>query len=88
MGPMMSPKRRKDELDTSTTSDERRKEVKKGEVVALDGGTQRILVRDVTPTSDGRYRGIVYAFSPSFELEHQGMKVGVIVFFDAEDVVG
>jgi hypothetical protein len=84
----MSPKRRKEDLDTSTIGGERRKEIKNGDVLALDGGTQRILVRDVTPTSDGRYRGIVYAFSPSFTLEHQGMKVGAIVFFDTEDVVG
>jgi hypothetical protein len=81
----MSPRRRKEDLDTSTT--ERRKGFKKEDVVALDGGTQRILVKDISPTSDGRYRGVIYAFSPSFKLEHQGMKVGAIVFFDTDDVV-
>jgi hypothetical protein len=82
----MSPKRRKDDSDT-IASNERRKGTKKGDVVALDGGTQRILVKDVAPLSDGRYKGVIYAFSPSFKLEHQGMRVGEAILFAAEDIL-
>jgi len=80
----MSKRREGNGTDTVTRD---RSAVRAEAPVVLDGGGQRILVRNIKPLGRGKYRGVIFGFSPSFSQEYQGLKVGDDLLFDADDVV-
>jgi hypothetical protein len=78
------PKRRKEDSDVESRV---REIVRQGRIAILDGGDQRILVRNVKALSDSRYRGTIFGFSPSFVHQYRGLTVGESILFDADDVI-
>ena len=61
--------------------------IRQGDSIVLDGGDQRILVRDVKSLGKTKYRGVIFGFSPSFKHEYQGLRVGDDLLFDAGEVL-
>jgi hypothetical protein len=61
--------------------------IKEGGTAIVDGGEQRILVRNVRSLGDDKFRGTILGFSPSFQHEFQGLKVGENLLFSRDEVV-
>ena len=61
--------------------------VKEGGTVVLHGGYQRILIKDVKSLGQGKLRGTIFGFSPSFTHEYEGLTIGERLLFDADDIV-
>jgi hypothetical protein len=71
----------------NTESGKGKQAIKEGGTAVLYGGSQRILVRDVKLLCNGKHKGVIFGFSPSFSHEYRGLKVGDEMSFSADDVI-
>lgn len=61
--------------------------VENGDKVILKVGTESVLVKDVETLDNGKYRGIVYGFEPSFAQEFQGIAIDQSVDFEERNII-
>jgi hypothetical protein len=79
----MSKKQKESNADSSKST----QAIEEGGTAVLHGGSQRILVRDVNSLRNGKYKGVIFGFSPSFAHEYRGLKGDDEMSFSADDVI-